>query len=77
MAEEDHYTLCSNRKEMLEWYEARYLELSSTIKEQGDTIKEQGALLRSTIKLLLDAGMTPDQIASKLGVSHEAVDCML
>ncbi len=52
-------------------------EQGDTIKEQGDTIKEQGALLRSTIKLLLDAGMTPDQIASKLGVSHEAVDCML
>ena len=48
-------------------------EQGDTIKEQGDTIKEQDNLLRSTIKLLLDAGMTPDLIAVKLGVTLEKV----
>ena len=48
-------------------------EQVDTIKEQGDTIKEQDNLLRSTIKLLLDAGMTPDLIAVKLGVTLEKV----
>ena len=49
----------------------------TTIKEQGATIKEQDSLLRSTIKLLLDAGMTADQIAAKLGVTLEKVNHLI
>jgi hypothetical protein len=48
-------------------------EQGNTIKEQGNTIKEQDSMLRSTIKLLLDAGMTPDQIAAKLDVPSAMV----
>ena len=49
-------------------------EQGDTIKEQGDTIKEQGDMLRSTIKLLLNAGMTAEQIAVNLRVDIEAVE---
>ena len=48
-------------------------EQGSTIQEQGATIQEQGAMLRSTIKLLINAGMTPELIAAHLGVPLETV----
>ena len=48
-------------------------EQGATIQEQGATIQEQGAMLRSTIKLLINAGMTPELIAANLGVPIETV----
>ena len=59
-------------------------EQGATIKEQGATIKEQDAtiqeqenMLRSTIKLLLNAGMKPDEIASHLGVAPAIVSRLM
>ena len=48
-------------------------EQGATIQEQGATIQKQDAMLRSTIKLLVNAGMTPEQIAANLGVPIETV----
>lgn len=48
-------------------------ELDTTIKEQGDTIKEQGDLLRSTIKLLLNTGMSSEQVAHNLRIDIDTV----
>jgi hypothetical protein len=48
-------------------------EQGATIQEQGATIQKQDAMLRSTIKLLIDAGMTPELIAANLGVPIETV----
>jgi len=48
-------------------------EMDGTIKEMGATIKEKDAMLRSTIKLLLDSGMTPDRIAARLGIPSDVV----
>ena len=48
-------------------------EQGATIKEQGDTIEQQKNMLRSTIQLLLNAGMSPEQIAHNLGVDFETV----
>jgi len=67
MFKEDNYILSPNRSSIIELYDAKYME-------QGATIKEQGSMLRSTISLLLNAGMTPDQIATKLDVSIETVN---
>ena len=53
--------------------DATIQEQDATIQEQGSTIQEQDALLRSTIELLIDAGMTVDQIAKNLGVPIETV----
>lgn len=47
------------------------------IAEQQATLKEQESMLRSTIKLLLDAGMSPLQIASSLGVPIETVSRLI
>jgi hypothetical protein len=43
------------------------------IAQQSATIQKQDAMLRSTIKLLIDAGMTPELIAANLGVPIETV----
>ena len=43
-------------------------EQGDTIKEQGDTIKEQQGMLKTTIRMLIEAGMTPELIAANLGV---------
>jgi hypothetical protein len=48
-------------------------EQGATIQEQDATIQKQDAMLRSTIKLLIDAGMTPELIAANLGVPIETV----
>ena len=45
----------------------------ATIQKQDATIQKQDAMLRSTIKLLIDAGMTPELIAANLGVPIETV----
>ena len=48
-------------------------EMDGTIKEMDGTIKEQHTMLRSFVKLLLDSGLTPDEIATKLNISLDAV----
>ena len=45
----------------------------ATIAEQGATIKEQGQMLSSSISLLLNSGMSPEQIAQSLGVDVDTV----
>ena len=52
-------------------------EQGATIQEQGAVIKEQENMLRSTIKLLLNAGMKPDEIASHLGVAPAIVSRLM
>ena len=34
-------------------------------------------MLRSTVKLLIDAGMTPKQIAANLGVPRDKIDHLI
>ena len=48
-------------------------EQGDTIKEQGDTIKEQQGMLKTTIRMLMEAGMTAEQIAANLGVDLDFV----
>ena len=48
-------------------------EQGATIKEQGDTIKEQESMLSTTIKMLMDVGMTLEQIATSLAVNLDTV----
>lgn len=48
-------------------------EMDGTIKEMDGTIKEQHTMLRSFVKLLLDSGLTPDEIATKLNISLDVV----
>jgi hypothetical protein len=52
-------------------------EQGDTIKEQGDTIKEQTQMLRATIRLLLNSGMSPEQIAQSLGVDVDIVKFLI
>ena len=52
-------------------------EQGDTIKEQGDTIKEQQNMLRSSILMLLDAGLSPELIAANLNVDLETVKSFL
>ena len=47
------------------------------IAEQNATIKEQESLLRSTIKMLMNAGMALDQIAANLGVDIQVVNQLI
>ena len=52
-------------------------EQGNTIKEQGDTIKEQNQMLRASISLLLNSGMSPEQIAQSLGVDVDIVKFLI
>ncbi len=52
-------------------------EQGDTIKEQGDTIKEQNQMLRASISLLLNSGMSPEQIAQSLGVDVDIVKFLI
>ena len=78
--EDEYYSVIENRDTTIMMKDkeiarqsATIKEQGDTIKEQGDTIKEQGNLLSSTIKLLLNAGMTAEQIAVNLNVDVTTV----
>ena len=75
--EDEYFGAIEKRDTEILMRDQKIAEQGATIKEQGDTIKEQDNLLRSTIKLLLDAGMTPDHIAVKLGVTIEKVNNLI
>ena len=75
--EDEYFGAIEKRDTEIQMRDQQIAEQGATIKEQGATIKEQDSMLRSTIKLLLDAGMTPDQIASKLGVTPETVNGLI
>ena len=85
--EDEYYSVIEKRDTTIMLKDKKIAEQDATIKEQGDTIKEQGdtimeqdntieqqkSMLRSTIQLLLNAGMSPEQIAHNLGVDPEIV----
>ena len=57
--------------------DATIQEQDATIQEQDATIQEQDAMLCSTIKMLMNAGVALDQIASNLGVPLDKVTHLL
>lgn len=74
LMEDEYYSVIENRDTTIMMKNKEIARQSATIKEQGDTIKEQGDMLCSTIKLLLNAGMTAEQIAVNLHVSVATVE---
>jgi len=72
--EDEYYSVIENRYTTIMMKDKEIACQSATIKEQGDTIKEQGDMLSSTIKLLLNAGMTAEQIAVNLHVDVTTVE---
>ena len=71
--EDEYYSVIEKRDTTIMLKDRKIAQQTATIQEQGATIQEQDALLRSTIQLLIDAGMTVDQIAKNLGVPIETV----
>ena len=64
--EDEYYSVIENR-------DTTIMMKDKEIARQSATIKEQGDLLSSTIKLLLNAGMTAEQIAVNLNVDVTTV----
>ena len=82
--EDEYYSVIEKRDTTIMLKDREIAEQSATIQEQGATIQEQGAtiqeqetMLRSTVKLLIDAGMTPKQIAANLGVPRDKIDHLI
>ena len=80
LMEDEYYSVIEKRDTTIMLKDRKIAQQSATIQEQGATIQEQDAtiqkqdaMLRSTIKLLIDAGMTPELIAANLGVPIETV----
>ena len=78
--EDEYYSVIEKRDTTIMLKDRKIAQQTATIQEQGATIQEQdatiqeqGALLRSTIQLLVNAGMTIEQIATNLGVPIETV----
>jgi hypothetical protein len=78
--EDEYYSVIEKRDTTIMLKDRKIAQQSATIQEQGATIQKQDAtiqkqdaMLRSTIKLLIDAGMTPELIAANLGVPIETV----
>ena len=71
--EDEYYSVIEKRDTTIMLRDKKIAEQGATIKEQGDTIEQQKNMLRSTIQLLLNAGMSPEQIAHDLGVDFETV----
>ena len=71
--EDEYYSVIEKRDTTIMMKDRQIAQQNATIQEQGATIQEQGAMLRSTIKLLINAGMTPELIAANLGVPIETV----
>ena len=71
--EDEYYSVIEKRDTTIMLRDKKIAEQVATIKEQGDTIEQQKNMLRSTIQLLLNAGMSPEQIAHNLGVDFETV----
>ena len=72
--EDEYYSVIEHRDTTILMKDKEIARQCATIKEQGDTIKEQGDMLRSTIQLLLNAGMTEEQIAVNLHVDVTTVE---
>lgn len=82
--EDEYYSVIEKRDTTIMLKDKKIAEQGATIKEQGDTIKEQGDtieqqknMLRSTIQLLLNADMSPEQIAHNLGVDLDTVSQLM
>lgn len=79
--EDEYYSAIEKRDTDILLKDKQLAEKNATIKEQNDTIKEQNAtikeregMLSSTIKMLMNAGMTLEQIAANLGVDSDVVN---
>ena len=75
--EDEYYSVIEKRDTTIMLKDREIAEQSATIQEQGATIQEQETMLRSTVKLLIDAGMTPKQIAANLGVPRDKIDHLI
>ena len=82
--EDEYYSAIENRDTTILLKERKIAEQVATIKEQGDTIREQGdtikeqnQMLRASISLLLNSGMSPEQIAQSLGVDVDIVKFLI
>ena len=73
LMEDEYYSVIEKRDTTIMLKDRKIAQQSATIQEQDATIQKQDAMLRSTIKLLIDAGMTPELIAANLGVPIETV----
>ena len=71
--EDEYYSAIEKRDTEILMREQTIAEQGATIAEQGVTIKEQDQMLRTSISLLLNSGMSPDQIAKSLGVDVDTV----
>ena len=75
--EDEYYGAIEKRDTEILMRDQTIAEQGATIKEQGDTIKEQNQMLRASISLLLNSGMSPEQIAQSLGVDVDIVKFLI
>jgi hypothetical protein len=75
--EDEYYGAIEKRDTEILMRDQTIAEQGATIKEQGNTIKEQNQMLRASISLLLNSGMSPEQIAQSLGVDVDIVKFLI
>ena len=71
--EDEYFAAIESRDTTIMLKDQQLAEKNATIKELDTTIKEQGDLLRSTIKLLLNTGMSSEQVAHNLRIDIDTV----
>ena len=71
--EDEYFSVIEKRDTTIMLKDKQIARQTATIKEQGDTIKEQQGMLKTTIRMLMEAGMTAEQIAANLGVDLDFV----
>jgi hypothetical protein len=52
--------------------QAQLSEQQAQLSEQQTQLSEQEEMLRATVAMLMDAGMTPEQIAAQLGITSDS-----
>ena len=75
--EDEYYSVIEKRETEILVRDRQLAEQKAQLSEQKAQLAEQERLLHSTVRLLLDAGMTPDDIATRLNVSPETVKRMM
>ena len=69
--------LLDERQTQLDEQKSQIDEQKSQIDEQKSQIDEQKSLIRTSVKLFADMGLSADSIAAKLGISEDTVQTLL
>ena len=69
--------MLAEQKSQLAEQKSQLAEQKTQLAEQKTQLAEQKTLLSSTIKLLLDSGMSPVQISTNLGIDIDTINSLV